>query len=272
MLDYHDHEWGFPVADDRRLFEKVCLEGFQSGLSWRTILVKRENFRAAFAGFDFGQVAGYGPADVERLYRICALRDLGLGLPAIRGVLDGEPASLADVLASHLDELDRRIEQATGLRRRVAALVRTDPTTDDLIHLLEAMAMQQSTLERRISILVYEDLEAMHAYLARVFGLVPGELTRDPSGAVVHAELEAGDGVIWLHAESAEFGLASPKNLGAATATMAVLVDDVDAHHAAAVAEGANVRYEPVDQPYGYREYGAIDPEGTLWSFMKPLA
>ncbi len=67
MLDYHDHEWGFPVADDRRLFEKVCLEGFQSGLSWRTILVKRENFRAAFAGFDFGQVAGYGPADVERL-------------------------------------------------------------------------------------------------------------------------------------------------------------------------------------------------------------
>ena len=52
---------------------------------------------------------------------------------------------------------------------------------------------------------------------------------------------------------------------------MAVLVDDVDAHHAHAVAEGADIRYEPVDQPYGYREYGAHDPEGHLWSFMKPL-
>ena len=54
---YHDHEWGFPVADDRRLFEKLVLEGFQSGLSWLTILRKRENFRAAFAGFDFAAVA-----------------------------------------------------------------------------------------------------------------------------------------------------------------------------------------------------------------------
>jgi DNA-3-methyladenine glycosylase I len=66
-VDYHDTEWGFPVADDRRLFEKLCLEGFQSGLSWLTILRKREAFRAAFAGFDFGVVAGFGPEDVERL-------------------------------------------------------------------------------------------------------------------------------------------------------------------------------------------------------------
>ena len=64
---YHDHEWGFPVADDRRLFEKICLEGFQSGLSWLTILNKREGFRAAFANFDAEQVAALGPADVERL-------------------------------------------------------------------------------------------------------------------------------------------------------------------------------------------------------------
>ena len=66
-LDYHDREWGQPVADDRRLFEKISLEGFQSGLSWRTILTKRENFRAAFAGFDFHQVARFGPQDVARL-------------------------------------------------------------------------------------------------------------------------------------------------------------------------------------------------------------
>lgn len=64
---YHDEEWGRPVADDRRLFEKICLEGFQSGLSWLTILRKRENFRAAFDGFDFERVAEYSESDVERL-------------------------------------------------------------------------------------------------------------------------------------------------------------------------------------------------------------
>ena len=66
-LAYHDDEWGQPVADDRRLFEKLSLEGFQSGLSWRTILAKRENFRAAFHGFDFERVARYTQRDVERL-------------------------------------------------------------------------------------------------------------------------------------------------------------------------------------------------------------
>jgi len=64
---YHDNEWGRPVADDRRLFEKICLEGFQSGLSWLTILRKRENFRAAFAGFDIDTVADFDESDVERL-------------------------------------------------------------------------------------------------------------------------------------------------------------------------------------------------------------
>jgi DNA-3-methyladenine glycosylase I len=67
FLAYHDHEWGFPVVDDIRLFEKLCLEGFQSGLSWRTILAKRDNFRAAFQGFDFERVARYTKRDVERL-------------------------------------------------------------------------------------------------------------------------------------------------------------------------------------------------------------
>jgi DNA-3-methyladenine glycosylase I len=64
---YHDHEWGRPVTADVRLFEKLCLEGFQSGLSWLTILRKRDNFRAAFAGFDPDLVARFDAADVERL-------------------------------------------------------------------------------------------------------------------------------------------------------------------------------------------------------------
>ena len=61
--NYHDTEWGFPQLDDVRLFEKVCLEGFQSGLSWRTILEKRDNFRSAFHDFDFDRIAGFGARD-----------------------------------------------------------------------------------------------------------------------------------------------------------------------------------------------------------------
>ena len=72
-LNYHDTEWGFPVDNDRRLFEKLCLEGFQAGLSWRTILDKRENFRAAFKAFDFDAVARFDEADIERL-----LQDRGI--------------------------------------------------------------------------------------------------------------------------------------------------------------------------------------------------
>lgn len=67
FLDYHDTEWGFPVDDDHRLFEKLCLESFQSGLSWRTILVKRDNFRAAFHGFDFVKIARFKNEDRDRL-------------------------------------------------------------------------------------------------------------------------------------------------------------------------------------------------------------
>jgi len=69
FLAYHDTEWGYPVDDDRRLFEKLSLEGFQSGLSWRTILAKRENFRAAFRGFDFDRVARFTERDVARLLK-----------------------------------------------------------------------------------------------------------------------------------------------------------------------------------------------------------
>jgi DNA-3-methyladenine glycosylase I len=67
LFAYHNDEWGRPVRDDRGLFERLCLEAFQSGLSWLTILRKRENFRAAFAGFEMAKVAAFGPDDVARL-------------------------------------------------------------------------------------------------------------------------------------------------------------------------------------------------------------
>jgi len=69
FLGYHDTEWGFPVSDDHRLFEKLSLEGFQSGLSWRTILAKRENFRAAFHDFDFDRIACFTQRDLDRLLK-----------------------------------------------------------------------------------------------------------------------------------------------------------------------------------------------------------
>ena len=73
FLGYHDSEWGFPVSDDIRLFEKISLEGFQSGLSWRTILAKRENFRSAFHHFDFEKIARFSQRDINRL-----LKDKGI--------------------------------------------------------------------------------------------------------------------------------------------------------------------------------------------------
>jgi MerR family transcriptional regulator, thiopeptide resistance regulator len=121
-----------------------------------------------------------------------------------------------------------------------------------------------------IPILVYADLQAAHEHLTRVFGF-QGRLDSDENGQAVHGEVDLGDGVLWLHQESDEYRLASPDNAGISTGMMAVVVDDVDDHFARARDEGADIVYEPVDQPYGYREYSARDPEGHLWSFMKPL-
>ena len=103
-LGYHDDEWGRPVRDDTVMFERLCLEGFQSGLSWITILRKRENFRAAFGGFKIDVVAGYGPADVARL-----LADAGIvrnrakieaAIGNARAALD-LPAGLAELVWAH---------------------------------------------------------------------------------------------------------------------------------------------------------------------------
>jgi DNA-3-methyladenine glycosylase I len=132
---YHDEEWGVPVADDRALFEKLVLEGFQAGLSWRTILNKRERFRAAFHGFQPTRIARFGAQDVERLMQDEGIVRNRLKIEAaidnaraylrlaartaladfIWGFLDGRPlegrrASLAEIPAE--TELSRRISKA----------------------------------------------------------------------------------------------------------------------------------------------------------------
>lgn len=220
----------------------------------------------------------YGPDALEQLYRISFLRQLGLPLEGIRSTIDRQGADLRSLMSEHLAAVDERLATEMRLRSRLVQLIdkidsnpESEGAASDLMNVLEDMAMLETNINRRVSILVYKDLEAAHDYLIRVFGLGPGELIRDPAGHVAHAEVEAGDGEVWLHLESPTFNLASPATLGAASGTMAVMVDDVDAHHAHALSEGADIRYEPVDQPYGYREYSAVDLEGHLWSFMKPL-
>ena len=87
----------------------------------------------------------------------------------------------------------------------------------------------------------------------------------------MHAEVYVGDGVIWMHQESPDLRLASPATSGTASHCMAIDVDDVEAHYARTKAAGAEITYEPVDMPYGVREYGVRDSEGGHWSFMQPI-
>jgi DNA-3-methyladenine glycosylase I len=145
---YHDEEWGFPVLDERGLFERMSLEAFQSGLSWRTILAKRDAFRAAFADFDPAAVARFGPADVERLLTdekivrnrakieatlanaraTVALRDAGESLDAVIRAhapvaKNPPPATWADVPAT----MPESVSLARELKRRGFRFV--GPTT-----------------------------------------------------------------------------------------------------------------------------------------------
>ncbi|MAY61066.1 MAG: DNA-3-methyladenine glycosylase I [Rhizobiales bacterium] len=129
-IHYHDHEWGLPVEDDFRLFEKICLEGFQSGLSWLTILRKRENFRAAFAGFDFHKVAAFGEADIERL-----VNDAGIIRHRGKIVSTINNASRAIELAREYGSLAAYFwswEPGPGDRPQVLdyATLRANPTTE----------------------------------------------------------------------------------------------------------------------------------------------
>jgi MerR family transcriptional regulator, thiopeptide resistance regulator len=218
----------------------------------------------------------YDEAEVARLYRICLLRRLGLPLAEIGRALDDPAWSLQATIAAHLGHLDRRLEAIGRLRSRLTRLAGPvesgdGPLTDELLTTMEEMIMLDSAVQSRIMLLVYSEIGAAHDWLVRVFGLGPGRVDRDEQGRAVHGEIHAGDGVIWMHPELDDWSLASPRTVGRSTASVAIMVDDVDAHYRHALAEGAVTKGQPVDQPYGYREYSALDLEGHLWSFMKPL-
>lgn len=199
-----------------------------------------------------------------------------LPLSAVASSVEGGGTNLRSILERYLTELDKRLQTQTAIKTRLEHFMTSGDfsrgsKTNQLLKILEDMTMAETLVERRISVLVYSDLEAAYDFLVRVFQLGPGKLFRDGEGRVVHGELQAGDGVVWLHPELPRAKLASPRTLGGSSSTMAVIVDDVDAHFQAATAAGAKIEHPPVDEPYGYREYSAWDSEDQLWSFMKPL-
>lgn len=243
----------------------------RTGVTERTLRYYEELGLLAPARDDGGR-RRYSHAVLDRLYRIRLLRRLGTRL----GDLDPDAADLRSLTRRHLAELDARLAELARQRERVRAvedrlLDGTAPSDEALLDLLSGLGGDEATPTRRITLLAYRDLAAAHSWLVEVFGLAPGPVSRH-DGQVVHAEVFAGDGVIWLHREAPEHRLVPPLALnGFCTAALAVHVDDVDAHHARAVAAGAVITQPPTDQAYGYREYSVLDPEGHLWSFQTPL-
>ena len=216
----------------------------------------------------------YDGGDVARLYRISLLRRLGFPLEQIAVVLEDPQWQLADAVGRHLGDTQRRAAIATRLCTRLAGmaaeLARQDnPSPEQLFSTLEEMTMLDGTIHSTTGMLVYDDTAAAHDYIVRVFGLTPGQPQADAAERDVYREVRAGDQVIGLH-PSAE-GFRSPGALGAVTGVTIISVEDADAHYARSVQAGAQIVEEPIDQPYGIREYGARDPEGQLWYFHSPL-
>jgi DNA-binding transcriptional MerR regulator len=216
----------------------------------------------------------YDAGDVARLYRISLLRRLGFPLEQIGSVLEDPQWQLATAVGRHLSDTQHRAAIAARLCTRLAdmaaELARQDnPSAEQLFSTLEEMTMLDGTIRSTTGMLVYDDTAAAHDYIVRVFGLIPGQHEPDPDDHAVYREVRAGDQVIGLH--PAAEGFRSPRSLGAVTGMTVIAVDDADAHYARSVQAGAEIVEEPLDQPYGIREYGARDPEGQLWYFHSPL-
>lgn len=194
---------------------------------------------------DAGGRRRYDSHSLDQLYRVRLLRALGTPLAG----LDPDADNLLALTRRHLADFDARLADLARQRERVRALedrllAGTAPSDEALLDLLSGLDGDESTLTRRITLLVYRDIAAAHSYLVEVLGLAPGPIAYD-DGEAVHGEVHAGDGVIWLHRESPEHRMFSPVTAGGITASLAVSVDDVDAHHARVAATGAEIDYEP---------------------------
>ncbi|GAA5068078.1 MerR family transcriptional regulator [Nocardia callitridis] len=265
------------MAETKGEYVKVGELATVAGLTVRTLHYYDEIGLLSPSGRSASGHRLYSRDDVQRLYRIGLLRGLGLRLDEVAAALDDPDWDLSQAMRTHIAQLDRTLAVEHRLRQRLTTMAATvieqrSLGTRELLDTLEDMTMLDTKIRRRIPTLVYQNIEAAHRFLTTVFGFEPGRLDRAPDGSVQHGEVTAGDGVIWLHAVSERFGLASPIALdGICTEGMSIVVDDVDAHFRHAKDEGAQIVYEPIDQPYGYREYSVRDLERRLWSFMTPL-
>ena len=242
----------------------------RTGLTERTLRYYEELGLVA-PGRDRGGRRRYDAATLARLYRVRLLRGLGTPLAEV----DPDTGDLAVLCRRHLADLDARLAELSRTRERVRdvedrLLGGSVPTDEALLDLLAGLGAEEPAATRRVTLLVYRDLAAAHRWLVEVLGLGPGPVTEHDDRAH-HGEVHVGDGVLWLHAESPDHGLLSPVTSGSASASLAVTVADVDAHHARVAAAGASIAYPPTDMPYGVREYAVRDPEGHLWSFQQPL-
>ena len=123
---------------------------------------------------------------------------------------------------------------------------------------------------RVIPLLVYRDIQAAHDFLVKAFGFESGGVQIGPDGQPSHGEVRIGGTDIWLHRVTSEHKLASPESVDMVGSGIVIHVADVDEHFSRARAGGAQISYEPTDQPYGQREYEARDPEGHRWWFATP--
>ena len=140
----------------------------------------------------------YANEDLRRLYRISLLRQLGLPLSDIAGELENPSRDLADTIGQHIAQVDQRMVAIGRHRERMItvrdSLTTGSPSDEELLDILHEMAEIDHGLTQRLTLLVYDDIEAVHDHLVAVFGFGPGTITRDESGRVVHGELHVGDG------------------------------------------------------------------------------
>lgn len=164
---------------------------------------------------------------------------------------------------------------ASRLCTRLAAIAaelarQENPSPHELFSTVEEMITMDGTVHGTTGLLMYDDVDAAHDYIVRVFGLASGQVWKSGEGVTEYREVRAGDQVIGLHPAGGK-SFRSPRSAGSVTGTTVISVDDSDAHYARTVATGADIVCEPVDRPYGIREYGASDPEGQIWWFQSPL-
>jgi MerR family transcriptional regulator, thiopeptide resistance regulator len=216
----------------------------------------------------------YDADDVARLYRIIRLRQLGFPLSQVAEVLAEPEWQLAPAIERHLAEARHRAEMASRLCTRLTALAaelaqQEHPSPQELFSTVEEMIMD-GTIHGTTGLLMYDDVAAAHDYIVQVFGLTSGQIWKSDEGFTEYGEVRAGQQVIGLHPAGGTT-YRSPRSVDAVTGVTAIFVDDVDAHYARTLAAGATIVSEPVDRPYGIREYGASDPEGQIWWFQSPL-